>query len=293
MKNVKRVAFALAIIFGCLVIFDLAFSLAATCPSQSPEQKPISTHSPQKQCKLSESVTYRSLAAVVHFIEYGEKFFIAAATLVIAAFTVVLAWATLGLQRAADQQRRDTRRSLIITASAARASRIAAAATKESVEEAQRAAARNEELRSMLERARIYGGGMRVMQIVPGTIGGNMVVPTNSFQIHINNLGRGPAMLRRIRWGFCSADKDKMPPQPDYNAGDISFVDSVAPGAQGQLTKVIEITNPTIVQALIVRFDYYDIFLQKDDWVSFIHQITPREQLPVPIEAPDGYVRFG
>jgi hypothetical protein len=205
--------------------------------------------------------------------------------------TIFIARYTLTLRRSTDKLWEAGEHQIKVAQKAADAAELAAQATRDSVVLAEKTAANNEELRKLSERARVSGGGIRAVVSMTNITGGTGLVLTNEFEIHINNHGRGPAALRRIRWGFCTTDRSKMPPEPPYDAGNISFEDSIAPGAQSKLTKIVKIPNPTTMQAIVVRFDYYDVFLQQDDWAGFILEIIPGERLPIPIEAPEGYTR--
>jgi hypothetical protein len=183
------------------------------------------------------------------------------------------------------------RTSLKIALRAAKASQIAAEASRNSVEDARKKAIEDAAQRSILERAHIFGGGTRGMVMDIGTLGGPTPRQTQQYEIHIHNMGRWPAILRRIRWGFCSDQKSEMPAVPEYNGGDMPFTDSVPPGRQSQLTKVVDIPFDRAPQAVVVRFDYFDVFLQKEDWAGFVQRITPNEAHTIPIDAPDGYIR--
>jgi len=224
------------------------------------------------------------LACEGEFIRKNDGVITSIATIFIALFTLTLWRSTDKLWKAGELQIRAAEK-------AADAATLAAQATRDSVALAQEIASKNEERRKLLERARISGGGIGAMATLPTVTGERGILLSNKFEIHINNHGRGPALLRRIRWGFCTTDRSKMPPQPMYDAGNISFEDSIAPGAQGKLTKIVDLPKEAVGQAIVVRFDYYDVFLQQDDWAGFVLEIVPNQRLPIPVEAPEGYVR--
>ena len=76
-----------------------------------------------------------------------------------------------------------------------------------------------------------------------------------------------------------------MPPSPIYS-DDVQFL--VPPGAQSKLVNVVDIPNPGVEQVIAVRFEYFDVFLEREDRAGFV---VPSQQLTVPTEAPEGYIR--
>jgi len=97
----KLAALCLTVLFAMLVIFDLARSVGATCPQQQSASAPQhGENAKPKECGISESATYATARAFIHFVESSEKFFVAFGTIVIAAFTIVLGIATAFLWKA-------------------------------------------------------------------------------------------------------------------------------------------------------------------------------------------------
>jgi hypothetical protein len=112
------------------------------------------------------------------------------------------------------------------------------------------------------------------------------LAPTDLFEIHINNDGRWPAVLKRIKWGFC--DRKNIPPAPEYTE-DVSFLDTIRPGVRSHKTKVIQIPLAIPEPAIFVRFEFFDVFLQKDRTAGFIVEMMPGKVDPMPVPAPEGY----
>jgi hypothetical protein len=158
-------------------------------------------------------------------------------------------------------------------------------ATVTLAKDAEDAAKRNDRMREVLERTYVSGGGVTIMYYDTSK---NRKVSTGVFWIHINNHGRSPAELRQIRYGFGPVGISEMPQLPHYTKT-ISFVDSIAPGTQGKPTARIGIPYSQEPQALFVRFEYLDTFLNRSCSAGFIVAIESDEEFPVPIAAPPGY----
>jgi hypothetical protein len=178
------------------------------------------------------------------FAEDNEGAITALSTLAIAIFTVVLAAATIGLWRAADQQKADMRESLRIASESAKAALIQA--------------------NTMMSAERGYG---KMSHCQPLDLGNT--VNTVQFKMEIRNWGRTPIQVTRLLLSVHVLDaSEPLPKDPPYRDSDQmvthAFLVSQEPfffwvnASSGEHFR--EVQNGTKILYLIGYVDYSDKF---------------------------------
>ncbi len=134
-----------------------------------------------------------SLVAFIKFAEDNEGAVTALSTLFIALFTVVLAWATIGLWKAADQQKSDMRESLRIAGESAKAALIQA--------------------NTMMSAERGYAKMFHCQQLNLSNVSESI-----RFQMEIKNWGRTPLQVTDIAISTYVLDVgEPLPKEPPYD----------------------------------------------------------------------------
>jgi hypothetical protein len=139
-----------------------------------------------------------------------------------------------------------------------------------------------------VDRAYVSGGGTRQLVQYSGN-GSTFLVPTDQFDVRINNFGNTPATLHRFRFGFC--DATAVPLRPPYGAF-VPLTDSIGPGMRAQHVYYVPIPKlgyPRV--AICGRFYWDDIW--GNHWSSgFIYEIpAPNTDTndALSVEAPTAY----
>jgi hypothetical protein len=143
---------------------------------------------------------------------------------------------------------------------------------------AQQQIAEDKERAREVERAYVSGGGWRLIDrrlVEPDDAdlgdlyeqsvrtverGDEMIlsIPSDRFELHINNHGKTPARLHHVAVGFC--DASALPPEPVYQ-DPFPWRDAIGPGMQSRVIKTVDIPVGRYARTAICgRYYWEDIW---------------------------------